>query len=218
MRRRALVAVMGSLLFAVAPVLAVPPAVLVGSMSSRGVVRVNGITAPNGTNVYAGSRVVTGAGAVALVALTEGGKLALASSTSARILEHAGGLEVQLERGEVDAVSAAKTPVQVEAGGVTIHTRKKRGAFEVSLRGSSLRVVARRGPVDVATANRTVRIAEGKTLTARLTPPKKGRARKMDSLLILAGAAGAAGLALTERTLSGSSKQTCVSPNQLSCP
>ena len=218
MPKRAIIAVLGSLLLALAPALAVPPAPIVGSVSGRGGVQVNGVPAPNGMNVYAGNRIVTARGAVAVVLLARGGKIALGSSTSALFTNHSGGLLVKLDRGVVDAVSEANTVVRVQAGAVTIRARDGSGAFEVDFSGRSLRVVARRGPVLAEAANQTVTIAEGKTMKTSVARAAEGAAGGMGTVMIVAGAAGAAGLAAAIHSLSQSSKQTCASPSQLSCP
>ncbi len=218
MRRRTLAGVIGSLLLAFGPAAAVPPASPLGSMSSRGAVEVNGVPAPNGMNVYAGNRIVTARGAVAVVMLARGGKLALGSATSALLTGLPEELLVKLDRGVVDAVSEAKAPVVVEVGGVTIRARDRDGAFEVVAKGRSLRVVARRGPVLAEAANQTVSIAEGKTMKTSVAPAAEGSGGDMKTIVIVAGAAGAIGLGAAVDSLSGSSKQTCVSPSQLSCP
>lgn len=218
MRKRTLMAVFGSLLLALDPALAVPPASILGSINSRGDVRVNGVRAPSGTIVYAGNRIVTAPGAVAVVVLASGGKLALGSSTKASLQNNSGKLLVKLDHGVVDAVSKAKAPVVVEAGGVMVRTRNRSGAFEVSVRGRSLRVIARRGPAVAQAANRTVDIGAGKTMKTHVARASRSARGHMGTVVIVAGAAGAAGLAAAIRGLSGASKQTCASPSQLSCP
>lgn len=218
MRKRAIVAVVGSLLLALEPAFAVPARSIVGTVSSHGGVKLNGVSAPSGTLVYTGNRIVTAPGAVAVVMLASGGKLALGGSTSASLTVDSGKLLVKLDDGVVDAASEAKAPVLVEVHGVTVRSRNRSGAFEVAVRGRSLRVVARRGPVVAEAANRTVKIDAGKTMKTRVgRAPDSGRGR-MGTVLIVAGAAGAAGLAAAINGLSGSSKQTCVSPSKLSCP
>jgi ferric-dicitrate binding protein FerR (iron transport regulator) len=208
---------LGSLLLAFDPALAAPSSSVVGAISSRGGVQVNGVTAPNGTIVYAGNRIVTAPGAVAIVMLARGGKVALGGSTSASLTVGSGKLLVKLDSGVVDAVSEAKTPVLVEADGITVRARNRSGAFEVAVTGRSLRVFARRGPVVAEGANRTVRIGAGKTMKTSVAHAAKGAGSRMGTVLIVAGAAGAAGLAAAIHGSSGSSK-TCVSPSQLSCP
>lgn len=218
MRRRFLASFIGSLLLVLDPAIAAPPASLLGTMNSRGAVEVNGVRAPNGLNVYAGNRIVTGRGAIAIVMLARGGKLALGSSTSASLVRIPNGLVVKLDRGVVDAVSEEKVPVLVKVEGVTIRARNRDGAFEVIANGRSLRVVARRGTVLAEAGNRTVRIDAGKTMKTSVAPAAGGSRGEMRTILIVAGAAGTAGLAAAVSSLSQSSKQTCVSPSQLSCP
>ncbi|MDE3136089.1 MAG: hypothetical protein KGL59_05925 [Acidobacteriota bacterium] len=218
MRVKVLGGVIGSLLLAFHPALAGPPATPLGSMRSQGAVEVNGVAALNGMNVYAGNRIVTSRGAVAVVMLAAGDKLALGSTTSVSLASVPQGLLVKLDRGDVGVVSEAKTPLLVQVGGVTIRAGNRAGAFEVIVKGRSLRVVAQHGPVMAEAANQTVRIDEGKTLKTRLDPVAEGTGRGMRTIVIVAGVAGAAGLAAAISSLSGSSKQTCVSPSQLSCP
>jgi ferric-dicitrate binding protein FerR (iron transport regulator) len=218
MRRRVLAGVIGSLLLAFDPGIAAPPASLLGTVNSRGAVEVNGVRAPNGMNVYAGNRIITGRVAVAIVMLAGGGKLVLGGSTSASLTSMSEGLLVKLDRGVVDAVSEEKVPVLVEVEGVTIRARNRDGVFEVAANGRSLRVVARRGAVLAEAANQSARVDAGKTMKTTVAPATEGSRGEMKTILIVAGAAGAAGLAATVSSLSGSSKQTCVSPSQLSCP
>ena len=218
MRKRALGGVVAALLLVFDPAVAVPPASLLGSMSSRGVVQVNGVPAPSGMNVYAGNRIVTARGAVAVVMLARGGKLALGSSTSTLFTNLPKGLLVKLDRGIVDVVSETQAPVLVQVGGVTIHARNRDGAFEVVATGRTLRVVAQRGSVLAEAANQTVLIDEGKTMKTSLAPAAEGSRRDLGTVVIVAGATAAAGLGIAIHSLSASSKQTCVSSSQLSCP
>jgi hypothetical protein len=218
MRRRMLAGFVASLLLAFDPALAAPPASVLGTVNGRGSVEVNGVRAPNGMDVYAGNRIVTARGAVAVVMLARGGKLALGGATSALLTSVPDGLLVKLDRGVLDAVSEARVPLLVEVGGVTIRARNRDGAFEVVAKGRSLRVVARRGPVVAEAANQTVSIAQGKTMKTSVAPAAERSGSDMKTIVIVAGAAGAIGLGAAVNSLSGSSKQTCVSPSQLSCP
>ena len=218
MRKRVLGGVVAALLLAFDPAAAVPPYTPLGSMRSRGAVQVNGVPAPSGMNVYAGNRVVTARGAVAVLLLARGGRLALGSSTSTLFTNLPKGLLVKLNRGVVDVVSETQAPVLVQVGGVTIHAQNRDSAFEVVATGRTLRVVAQRGSVLAEAANQTVLIEEGKTMKTSVAPAAEGSGSRMRTVMILTGAAGAAGLAAAIHATSGSSNQTCVSPSQLSCP
>ena len=221
MGRRILMGMLSVVPLTFAPAAPGGAAAIIGAVNGRGTVQVNGVPAPNGTNIYAGNRIATGPGAVAIVALARGGKLAFGGSTSAlMIFESARGrLLVKLEGGVVDAVSEAGAPVEVEAGGVRIRAKGGSGAFEVAMAGRSLRVLARRGTVLAAAAKRTLQIAQGKTLKATLARPwPAAGAGHLTAVMIVAGAAGAVGLAAAVHSLSGSSQQSCVSPSQMSCP
>jgi hypothetical protein len=218
MRGRILAGVVGSLLLAFDPALGVPATTPLGALSSQGTVEVNGVPAPNGLNVYVGNRIVTAPGAVAVVMLARGGKLALGGATSASLTSLEEALVVKLDRGVVDAVSEMKAPVLVQVGRVTIRAGNGNGAFEVVVSGRSLRVIARRGPVLAEDANRTVLINAGKTMKTSVAPATATSGGGMGTVMIVAGATAAAGLGVAIHSLSGTSAKNCVSPSRLACP
>lgn len=219
MRKSGLAATILSLLLAFQPAFATPPPSPVATVSGRGPIRVNGMLVPPGTSVYAGSRIDTGPGAVAFVVLPHGSKLVLGASTSARLVAGKKDFPVKLEKGTLGAVSEAGAPVLVETRGVTIRTKNAEGTYEVAVKKNSVEVLARSGAAVAEEANRTVDIPEGKMMKATLASSRAGTSKgHLETVLVVAGAGAAAGLAAAIRTLSGSHSQNCASPSQLGCP
>ena len=214
--RKGLLVLICSLLIAFQFALAAPPAAPIGRVSGRGPVLLNGVPAPAGSNVYAGNRIATGRRAAVYVALARGGKLVFGGSTIARVVENASGFSVALDRGVVGAVSDSSAPVLIEARGVTVRTKDPAGAYQVSLSGNTLRVLARNGGAIVDAANRTVELAPGKLMNASVDPKTDLSNKKKVFVGVLTGVAvvsAAVGIALSYPT------KTCktVSPSGFSC-
>jgi hypothetical protein len=216
---KGLLAMLCSMLMAFQPVFGTPAAQFLGTMNGSGPLELNGITVPTGTLVYSGNRIETSPQGSGYMALAQGGRIILGQSTSAQVVDSSEGYWVRLDHGVIGAVSSAKAPIVITAGGITVRTKKATGTFEVSLNGSSLKVVARHGSALVVEGNRTIEIPEGKAIDATVGPSSGTVAGGSHTLLItgitvaavaggVLGGLGAAG------TFSGGS---CVSTSQLSC-
>jgi hypothetical protein len=218
---KGLLALICSLLMAFQPVFGAPSALPIGTVNGKGPIRLNGLPAAAGTTVYAGNRITTGPAAAGYVTLAHGGKLVLGGSTLARIQTAPGGegISVMLDRGVVGAVSDAKTPIVVEAGGVTIRTKQASGAYEVELSGNKLRVLARHGTTLAAASNRTVEVSEGKLMTANVgsTPQTSSNSHKREAVLVLLTGVAVAGAGLGVALAYPGKTCQAVSPSGFTC-
>jgi hypothetical protein len=209
-----------SLLMAFPPVFGAPAASPIGTVNGKGTIRLNGLPAAVGTTVYAGNRIATGPGADGYVTLAHGGKLVLGGSTFARIETAPGGegISVILDRGVVGAVSDTKTPVVVEADGVTVRTKQASGAYEVELNGKTLRVLARHGTTLAAASNRTVAVGEGKLMRANVaTARQTSNSHKRTAVLVLLTGVAVAGAGLGVALAYPGKTCQSVSPSGFTC-
>lgn len=203
-----------SVLMAFQPVFAAPSASVMGTVSGRGQIELNGIAVPAGTIVYSGNRIETSPRGIGYMTVAQGGRLVFGRSTSAQVADSAGSFLVRLDRGVMGAVSEPKAPIVVAAGGITIRAKQATGAFEVSLNGTSLRVLARHGSALAEAANRTVEIPEGKVMDATTAP---GQSFTGKGKLLLGGLIGATVLGIGLGVGLSGQGNNCVSPSQLSC-
>lgn len=202
-----------ALLMAWTPVWSAPPPAAIGRVTGGGPVRLNGIAAPTGTNVFAGNRINTGSEAPGYVSLTQGGRLVLGRSTTAEISQDGDGVTVRLDRGVLGVVSAAKLPVIVSAGGVTVRAERDDGVYEVSLEGKELKVLASHGSATATGANRSVEVPQGKVMNATVKGSSlSGKGQVVLAGLVFAGVAGIGlGVALSNQT------RHCISTGELNC-
>ena len=223
MKEKAMMVLICTLLLAFQPAFGAPAASPIGTVNGKGLVRLNGLAAAAGTTVYAGNRIATGPGADGYVTLANGGRLVLGASTFAQIQGSGGnGIAVKLERGVVGAVSAPKTPIVVEANGVTIRSKQASGAYEVELNGKALRVLARHGTTLATASNRTVEVSEGKLMKATVapasqSPPPSPKSHKREAALVLLTGVAVVGAGLgVALAYPGKTCQT-VSPSGFTC-
>jgi len=187
------------------PSLGLPPGkVPVGQISVSGKAIINGAGAVGGESVFSGDRVVTQGGSMASVSIAGGNEVVLGESTSVRIRREEEQVGVALDHGRLECLSAGAPPIVVVARGTKIVPGKSGGLYAVELAGDSLRVTARKGFVELESANGTVRIAEGKTLVARMGTAVRSKGRIVKYVIVAAGIGAGAGLALVlTRTNSG---------------
>ncbi len=178
----------------------------------------NGFPAPTGTTLYNGNCIVTGPGTVAVVLLSQGGRLVLDASTSVVVSVRGHRSSVWLEKGSLGAVSVAKVPVVVEARGVAISATSGKGTFTVVDERDALSVSALHGNATVKGANKTVDVRAGTTLKASLTSALSGKKKShLKAELVVSGVGAATALAVATRELSGTHSHNCISPAQLNC-
>jgi hypothetical protein len=218
---KGLLALICSLLMVFQPVFGAPTVAPIGTVNGKGPIQLNGLPAAAGTTVYAGNRIATGRGADGYVTLTNGGKLVLGGSTIAKIetARNGHGISVKLARGVVGAVSDAKTPIVLEAGGVTIRTKLAAGAYEVELNGNALRVLARHGTTLATASNRTVEVPEGKLMmaTEAPAPQSSNHSKKRQAILVLLTGVAVASAGLGVALAYPSKTCQTVSPSGFTC-
>lgn len=219
--KKGLLALICSLLMACQPVFGAPSASPIGTVNGKGQIQLNGLPAAAGTTVYAGNSIATGPGADGYVTLADGGKLVLGGSTIAQIETMRGrhGISVKLDRGVVGAVSDAKTPIVVKAGGVTIRPKQASGAYEVELNGNKLRVLGRHGTTLAAASNRTVEVRQGKLMRATVAPSphSSNNSKKRQAILVLLTGVGIVGAGVGVALAYPSKTCQTVSPSGFTC-
>ncbi len=195
------------------------PAV-VGEIATKGIAEINGANAVTGASVFSGDRIVSHSNSTATLALKGGSRVVLVGAGAVQIKASEGYLTARLEQGKAAFLSNASAPIVVEAGGTRTVAGKKGGVFLVALNGNQLEVTAHQGDAEVEAGNRTVEVAEGKTLRATLDPspgaPNSGGGSNFAIIALgtsLALSGSALGLALAN--LSTGCKT--VSPSTVGC-
>lgn len=228
MTRKAILATMCCVLLVCAPVADTAGTKAMGKMNSKGLAEVNGTAAPAEVTVFAGDLIVTRPDGSAALFLSGGSLMILAGSSSLHLQEAQNQLNPWLKNGVLGVVSRGSVPVVVEAGGTRIRPPADGGIYEVVLNGNTLRVIARKGAIEVEAADRTITVSEGKALEATLTPPQGpagagavgGLSTMAKVMLVVVTAATVTGVITGVAALNRSKPQDCtvVSPNQITCP
>lgn len=189
----------------------------IGAVIGNVPTRVNGVPVPGGAVFFSGDRITTGPSHGASIHLRKSDELVLGTSTDVRIKGSRRGYVVLLHHGRVAARSRTGEPIVVRAGRITVQPEPAGGSYEASWRGSELRVWTRRGMTLVRGGGRTVEVAAGNGMKARLIPhpsPGKSETVLMVTTITSAAAAAAAWMGMGFASPGAS----CVSPSQLTCP
>ncbi len=224
MTAKALLAVLCSALLLYAPVAAQADPAAMGKINTKGPTAVNGLAVPAEASLFTGDRIVTEKDASASVVLVTGGRLLVAGSSSVVLRDGPNQLTAALDRGAVGVFSRGDKPVTTEAAGTRIHAAQPGGFYEVAVNGNAVRVVAVKGAATVEGANRTVEVAEGKTLDATMAPAPPDVAAGLSTfekaVIFLSAGAGLTGLGLGIAAIERAKPEDCtvVSPsNTISC-
>ena len=221
------VTVCAALVFA--PVAPAETSAAVAKMSTKGTVELNGTVTPAEASVFSGDRISTRAKTAAALALSGGDQVFLPELSAASVRQASGRVEMSLERGGLVVVSRGTQPVTVLAGGVRI-VPSGAGILEIVVKGTSLKVAARKGAAHVEASNRTVEVTEGNTLDATVVPPPQGPAGASSGLTALQMAvivsglvAGLVGLTLGMVAFNRADPSDCrvtgtTSPFTITCP
>lgn len=170
---RTFIVVCVSFIFAYQPVAWSASPATVGQIATEGNAEINGLNAVTGGSVFSGDRIITRPDSRASLFLTNGSRLVLLGSSSAQIKTTGNHLMAVLDRGQLAIVSPSTSPLAVEAGGTKIVPGKDGSIYVVALNANRLKVMAQKGTVSVEASNRTVDVAEGKTLNATLDPQQE---------------------------------------------
>lgn len=155
---------------------------------------------PNST-IFSGDRLQVKDGA-AVVALDHGSRMAFGQDTQAGFVRDASGVAVVLESGNVSIYHpAAGNAVRVMVGKVVVSPEKGyKSLAEVAMLNGIIVVTSKQGSLNVNEDGKTVKLAEGKTLT--ITPktaraPQTGASQKLagGNTALEAAAVGAGGVA-----------------------
>lgn len=226
MGSRAFLATLLSVLLVYVPVAqAASPAVL-GKISTKGQAAVNGTPVPADATVFAGDRIATEKETATGLSLAGGDQVFLASLSAAQVKRAGKQVIVQLERGALAVVNRSAPAVIVEANGVRVQAAQPAGGiYEVTVNGTALRVMARKGSAVVKASNRTVEVKEGTTLDATVPQGAAGSfagglSPLMTAVVVTSLGAGFVGLGLGIAAIKRSQPQDCnvVSPAGIVCP
>ncbi|MCL5287483.1 MAG: hypothetical protein M1453_05755 [Acidobacteria bacterium] len=212
-----------------APVAPAETSAAVAKLSAKGTVEVNGTVTPAEASVFAGDRITTRAKTAAALALSGGNQVFLPELSAAQIRQSGARVEMSLERGGLVVVSRGAQALAVLAGGVRI-VPSGAGIYEIVVKGTSLKVAARKGAARVEAADRTVEVTEGNTLDATTAPSSQGPAgassglTALQTFAIVAGVvSGIVGLTLGIVAFNRADPSDCrvtgsTSPFTITCP
>jgi len=213
-----------------APVAATPA--MLGQVMVHGQAKINGIATHSGATVFAGDQVATEPNAVAELVFNGGSKVLLPGSSAVVVNNDAAQVVVNLKDGALAMLSRSSTPAFVEATGAEIRPAANTPVvLEVAARGTSLKVLVRRGSATVETADKTLEVEEGKELDATMVPdppqgpgesrprpPFRSRLRRWELIAAVAGLTGLI-LGIIAVTRSNPAECTVISPTgRLQCP
>ncbi len=176
--------------------------VVAGQTFSAGSARINGAIAPRTTTVFSGDRIVTEKEARTSVSFLGGDAVVIGELSKAALETQDGRMVVRLEAGMISALNKSAKPVVIEAHGARIvAAANQSAAYDVILRGNSLRVIARAGVAHVETANKTADLQPGMELDATMASPDPaslpgGHSDAFTWLLVTAVVAGVTGVVL----------------------
>jgi len=155
---------------------------------------------PNGV-IFSGDRLQVKDGA-AVVALDHGSRMAFGQDTQAGFVRDANGVGVILESGNVSIYHpAAGNAVRVMVGKVVVSpVSGYKSLGQVAMMNGLIVITSKQGSLNVNQAGKTVKLAEGKTLTIApktASAPQTGASQKLagGNTALEAGALGAAGAA-----------------------
>jgi Alanine-zipper, major outer membrane lipoprotein len=151
--------------------------------------------------IFSGDRLQVKDGA-AVVALDHGSRMAFGQDTQASLVRDVNGVGVVLEAGNVSIYHpAAGNAVRVMAGKVTVSPEQGyKSLGQVAMLNGFIVITAKQGELNVNNAGKTVKLAEGKTLTIApktAADPQTGASQKLagGNTALEAGALGAGGVA-----------------------
>lgn len=228
MRVKALLVITLSAALVCAPVAQAGTPAAVAKMSTKGTVELNGTVTPAETSVFYGDRITTRAKTAAALAISGGDQVFLPEQSAAQLRQAGAGVEMLLERGGLVVVSRGAQPVSVLASGVRI-VPSGAGILEIAIKGTSLKVAARKGSARVTAADRTLDVPEGKTLDATVAPPQGPAGASagltgFETVAIVAGVvSGVVGLTLGIVAFNRANPSDCrvtgtTSPFTITCP
>ncbi len=221
---RAVLVLVLSVLLVYAPVAPAASPAVVGKLNTNGKVAVNGAVVPTETTLFAGDRISTGEETAVGIFLTGGDQVILGSLSTAQVNRADKQLRLALGEGALAVVDRGTPPIVVTANGVRIEASGASPAiYEVAVKGTSLKVMARKGTAVVTGSNRTVEVKEGTAMDATAPPlGPSGIASPLWTVVMLgSAAAGVAGLALGISAARRTSPQDCrvvVSQSSIVCP
>ncbi len=224
MKWRAFVVLVLSFLLVYAPVAPAASPAVVGTLNTKGKAAVNGAAVPAEVTLFAGDRISTREETAAGISLSGGDQVFLASLSTAQIIRADKKLSVTLEEGALAVVNRSTPPIVVTANGVRIEASGGSPAvYEVAVKGTSLKVMARKGTAVVTGSNRTVEVKEGTAMDATAPPQHgvSGVSSPLWTVVILgSAAAGVTGLALGLSAVKRAQPQNCVvvSVSKITCP
>lgn len=163
-----LVAVLSVLLLYV-PVAPAAASSAAAKMTTAGTAKLNGAVAPALTSAFSGDRIATGQNARTTLSFAGGSAVVIPQMSRVSLGMAGGHPTVNLESGTLTVLSKSGGPMVIMADGARI-TAKNSAVYDVTVRGNSLRVVAREGEARVETANRSGNVSAGNALSATLAP------------------------------------------------
>jgi ferric-dicitrate binding protein FerR (iron transport regulator) len=168
MKMKAILLAVLSLLLVYVPASAAAPSAA-AKMTTAGMATLNGAAAPALTSVFPGDRIATEQKARTTLSFPGGDAVVIPEMTRVELGEASGRPLVNLESGTLSVLSKGESPVVIMARGARI-TAVNGSVFDVTMRGNSLRVVARKGMARVETANRAGNVEAGNALMATMAP------------------------------------------------
>jgi ferric-dicitrate binding protein FerR (iron transport regulator) len=213
---------------------ATPATPALGQVMVKGDAKVNGIATLTGATVFSGDQVGTETNSIVELRLNDGSKVVLPESSTVVMNDEAAQVVVNLEQGALAVLSKSASPAFIDANGARIKPAASVAVvLEVAIHANSLKVVARRGSATVETADKSLKVEEGKELDATMAPaPPQGQGRGRSASpafrsslgtweMIVAVAAGVTGLTLGAVALARTKNPaSCmvVSPSNITCP
>jgi hypothetical protein len=208
MTSKVILAMLSTALLVYAPIAetAAATAPMLGQVMAKGNLKINGTATPSGGTIFSGDEVGTGTNTVAELVLNGGNKVLLPQTSAVVLNNDAARVIVNLKQGSLAVLSRSISPVFIDANGARIKPAANAAVvMEVAVLGNSLKVVMRRGSAEVATADKTLQVEEGKELDATTAPAAPqgtggaiatGSSHFITWVLIGAAAAGVTGLGL----------------------
>ncbi len=138
--------------------------VSLGRVVPRGAAELNQTRLLADATVYAGDAVTTPAGGLALLLLDKGSQVHVGPASAVRLSAAEAGVRAELERGSLLARSQPGGKVSVWAANLLVSPQSPEALYQVALIDSGAIVVAERGEVSVAGANRTVTVPAGQAM------------------------------------------------------
>ena len=200
----------------------------VAKMTTKGTAELNGMVTPEETSVFNGDRITTREKTAAALSLAGGDQVFLPEQSAVQVRQADARVEMSLERGGMVVISRGAQPFSVLAAGVRI-VPSSSGILEIAIKGTSLKVAARKGTARVTASNRSVDVPEGKTLDATVDPPQgptgaTAGLTALQTVAVVAGVvSGVVGLTLGVVAFNRPSPKDCrvtgsTSPFTITCP